>query len=91
MMDDATQKKVSSRLKRIAGQVDGIHRMIENERYCVDVLLQIAAVRSALAKVGEVMLASHVETCVTEAFTRGKKNEREQKIEELLRVFARFR
>ena len=62
------KKKVETRLNRIAGQVAGVQRMVEADRYCVDLLLQIAAVRAALDGVGKLVLAGHVETCVAEAF-----------------------
>jgi len=78
------------RLRRIAGQVAGIQRMVEQDRYCVDVLLQVAAVRAALDRVGKLVLASHVETCVTDAFAGGSARERRRKLDELLEVFARF-
>jgi DNA-binding FrmR family transcriptional regulator len=61
-MNEEGRKKVLSRLKKVAGQVAGIQRMVEEERYCVDVLHQIAAVEAALDRVGHLMLASHVET-----------------------------
>jgi DNA-binding FrmR family transcriptional regulator len=85
-----TVDKAQNRLKRIAGQVAGIQRMIDDERYCVDVLLQIAAVQAALDRVGKVVLESHVETCVAEALDSGSRRERRQKVEELMEVFSRF-
>jgi CsoR family transcriptional regulator, copper-sensing transcriptional repressor len=63
-MDSSSQKKLSSRVKRISGQVGGIQRMLEEKRYCVDILNQIAAVRSALDALGVELLTSHLETCV---------------------------
>jgi len=63
-MDDLSQKKLASRVKRISGQVGGIQRMLEEKRYCVDILNQIAAVRSALDALGIELLTSHLETCV---------------------------
>ena len=59
-----SQKKLATRIKRIAGQVAGIERMLENRRYCVDILNQIAAVRSALDALGIELLTRHLETCV---------------------------
>lgn len=56
--------QVQTRLKRIAGQVAGIQKMIEEDRYCVDVLTQVAAVRSALDAVGVAVLTDHIEGCV---------------------------
>ena len=71
-------------------RVDELQRMIEEDRYCVDVLLQIAAARAALDGVGKLVLGQHVETCVADAFASGKKRERDEKIAELLAVFSRF-
>ena len=85
-----TVDKAQNRLKRIAGQVAGIQRMIDDERYCVDVLLQIAAVQAALDRVGKIVLQSHVETCVAGALDSGSRRERHRKVEELMEVFSRF-
>src|SRR6516162_10210193 len=85
-----TRRQVHARLKRIAGQVAGIQRMVDEDRYCVDVLLQIAAVRAALDQVGKLMLGAHVETCVADAFASGSVGERRKKTGELLEVFSRF-
>jgi len=63
-MDDAARKKMKSRVNRIAGQVAGIQRMVEEDRYCVDVLNQISAVRSALDALGIELLTKHIEGCV---------------------------
>ena len=63
-MDADTKKRVATRVKRIVGQVAGVQRMLDEGRYCVDVLHQIAAVRSALDAVGVELIASHLESCV---------------------------
>jgi DNA-binding FrmR family transcriptional regulator len=84
------REQVEARLARVAGQVAGIQRMVEADRYCVDVLLQIAAARAALDQVGKLVLGAHVETCVAEAFASGAPAERERKAAELMEVFARF-
>lgn len=63
-MSSVSQKSLSTRVKRIAGQVAGIDRMLEDRRYCVDILNQIAAVRSALDALGVELLTRHLETCV---------------------------
>ena len=89
-MEADTTEKVQVRLKRIAGQVAGIQRMIDADRHCVDVLVQIAAVRAALDRVGKIVLESHVETCVAAALDSGSRRERRQKVEELMEVFSRF-
>lgn len=82
-------KRTITRLKRIAGQVEGLMRMIEEDRYCVDVLTQISAVQAALAKVGEEVLEAHLQTCVTEAIESGDAGERDRVIAELLQVISR--
>jgi CsoR family transcriptional regulator, copper-sensing transcriptional repressor len=65
MTDKVTaQKKLQRRVNRIAGQIGGIQRMVEEQRYCVDILNQIAAVRSALDSLGVELLTSHLESCV---------------------------
>ena len=89
MKEDA-RKKVLVRLKKVAGQVTGIQRMVDEDRYCVDVLHQIAAVEGALDRVGHIVLASHVETCVTSAIESGRPKERREKLDELMGVFSRF-
>jgi DNA-binding FrmR family transcriptional regulator len=82
--------EVKKRLKRVAGQIAGIERMVDEDRYCVDVLLQVAAVRAALDGVGKVILRSHVETCVSDALVSGRAKERNEKIEEIMDVFSKF-
>ncbi len=89
-MKDEARKNVLARLKKVAGQVAGIQRMVEEDRYCVDVLHQVAAVEGALDRVGHLVLASHVETCVTSAIESGDPAARKQKLDELLDIFSRF-
>ena len=89
-MDDATKKKLIGRLKRAEGQIAAIRRMVEEERECVDVLTQISAAQGALSKAGQVLLGSHIETCVADTFRSGNSARRKQRIDELLDVFGRF-
>ena len=89
-MTPDTQEKAQKRIRRIAGQVAGIERMIEEDRYCVDVLLQVAAVRAALDGMGKLLLRSHVETCVSDAIASRRPKDRKQKIGELMEVFSKF-
>jgi CsoR family transcriptional regulator, copper-sensing transcriptional repressor len=63
-MEEGSQKKMVARVKRIAGQVAGVERMLEEKRYCVDILNQIAALRSALDALGVELLTRHLESCV---------------------------
>ena len=90
MLDGKTQQQVARRLRRIEGQVAGIGRMVADGKYCVDVLHQISAARAALAQVGAMVLARHVETCVTDAVHSGTPRARRAKLAELRDVFARF-
>lgn len=63
-MKEETKPKIRKRLRRIEGQVVGLLKMIEEDRYCVDVLTQVAAVRSALDSVGVLLLTDHIESCL---------------------------
>ncbi len=89
-MNPTTRKRLDQRLKRAEGQLSAIRRMVESEEHCVDVLLQIAAVRGALGKIGQLLLGSHVETCVTDAIRRGDASEQRRQVDELMEIFGRF-
>lgn len=79
------------RLNRIAGQVRGVSQMIEDDRYCMDILHQIAAIKSALAKVESQVLKDHAACCVAEAIASGDEAEQRQKFEELVELLERTR
>jgi len=85
-MDDKLKKSQLARLSRIEGQVRGVARMIEEERYCIDVLTQIRAVRAALDKVEQETLGDHLQHCVAHAFHAGSEKDRQIKIDEILEV-----
>ncbi|WP_366522854.1 metal-sensitive transcriptional regulator [Reyranella sp.] len=85
-MDSKIKKSQLARLGRIEGQVRGIARMIEEERYCIDVLNQLRAVRAALNKVEQETLGDHLQHCVAHAFHAGSEKDRKDKIEEILEV-----
>jgi DNA-binding FrmR family transcriptional regulator len=78
------------RLRRIEGQVRGLVRMVESERYCVDILTQIRAARAALKRVEEQILRDHVEHCVAQAIRSGDHREQQAKVDELVGVLGRF-
>jgi CsoR family transcriptional regulator, copper-sensing transcriptional repressor len=86
---DDPHKRTLTRLRRIAGQVEGIARMVEEDRYCMDVLTQVAAAQAALAKVGEEVLKKHLETCVVQAVESGDPKERERVVAELVDLLSR--
>ena len=77
------------RLSRIEGQVRGLARMVEEDRYCIDILTQIAAVRAALKRVEEEILQDHIAHCVEHAIVSGDADEQRRKIAELMEVLGR--
>lgn len=79
------------RLKRIEGQVRGLVNMVEQERYCVDILHQVSAVRAALARVEDEVLKAHAATCVAEAIRSGDAEQQRQKFDELVELFGRVK
>ncbi|MXP48157.1 metal-sensing transcriptional repressor [Altererythrobacter luteolus] len=87
----ADAKSNVNRLNRIAGQVKGIGRMIEDDRYCIDVLTQIAAVKAALGKVESAVLKQHAACCVAEAIASGDEQEQRQKFIELVDLIEKRR
>jgi len=84
---NSEKKQVINRLKRIEGQVRGIQKMIEEDRYCIDILTQINAIQAALKKVGFSVTERHMHHCVTHAVQSGEGNDA---IEELLEVINHF-
>jgi len=77
------------RLRRIEGQVRGLARMVEDDRYCIDVVTQISAVRAALRRAEEEILRDHVAHCVEDAIAAGDKTAQRRKIAELMDVVGR--
>ena len=69
--DEQTKKNLVNRLSRMIGQLGGIRKMVEEDRYCGDILLQIAAVESALQALGYIVLQDHMESCVVEEIQKG--------------------
>jgi DNA-binding FrmR family transcriptional regulator len=88
MMDDVKTSCVK-RLGRAEGQVRGLARMVEQDRYCIDIVTQIAAVRAALRRVEAEILRDHVAHCVEHAITSGDQTEQRKKVAELMAVFSR--
>jgi DNA-binding FrmR family transcriptional regulator len=88
-MRDDIKVSCAKRLSRIEGQVRGIARMVGEDRYCIDIVTQVAAVRAALRRVEEEILRDHVAHCVEHAISSGNKAEQRRKIEELMAVVSR--
>lgn len=89
-MDIQVKAKTLGRLRRIEGQVQGIQRMVEEDKDCVDILLQLTAVQGAVEQVQKLLLGQHLESCVAEAVRSGNARDRQRKMDELLEVFSRF-
>ena len=89
-MDHQAKAKTLGRLRRIEGQVQGIQRMVEEDKYCVDILLQLAAVQGAVEQVQKLLLGQHLESCLVEAVRSANVRDRQKKMDELLDVLTRF-
>ena len=87
-MTDSKAAKIN-RLNRIAGQVRGVAQMVDDDRYCMEILHQIQAVKSALAKVESQVLKDHAACCVAEAIASGDETEQRAKFEELVALFEK--
>ena len=90
-MERADKSKLLNRLNRIEGQVRGIARMVDEDRYCIDVLTQIQAVRAALTKVETEMLKEHLGHCIEGAIVSGDRDEQRKKAAELIVLLERTR
>jgi CsoR family transcriptional regulator, copper-sensing transcriptional repressor len=88
-MREDIKAEAAKRLNRIERQVRGIARMVEEDRYCIDIITQIAATRAALRRLEEEILKDHVGHCVEHAISSGNKAEQRRKIEELMAVVSR--
>ncbi len=86
-MHEAEKRDILQRLKTIEGHLRGIQRMVEEDRYCVDILKQTQAVQNALRKVDATILENHLQTCVTRALRSENEEERARVIEELMDVY----
>lgn len=77
------------RLNKIAGQINGIKKMIEDRRYCPDIIMQLKAITSACKSVEAILLEKHLESCVVDAFNADNKEDQEKKIEELTMLYKK--
>jgi DNA-binding FrmR family transcriptional regulator len=87
VLTDKEKSELKLRLKKIAGQINGIDKMLDDGRYCVDVVQQILAARAALNKVSLIIMESHAKSCMVTAI---KDNRAEQSIEELMQLLKQF-
>ncbi|AIF50482.1 MULTISPECIES: metal-sensitive transcriptional regulator [unclassified Pelosinus] len=87
MLTEKEKSELKLRLKKVAGQINGIDKMLDDGRYCVDVVQQILAARAALNRVSMIVLESHAKSCVVTAI---KENRAEESIDELMNVLKQF-
>jgi DNA-binding FrmR family transcriptional regulator len=91
MMNKQQSEQVTTRLKKIEGQIRGILKMIEENRYCIDILSQTRAVVSAIRKVEDIIMYRHLHTCVSDSMKGGNREDRDKKIDEIIEIFSKFR
>jgi len=89
-MKKSFNKKIKNRINYISGHLDGIKKMIESDKYCIDIIKQNEAVIAALKKLNQIILENHLDTCVTEAIKGNNGKERKKKIGELLEIFKKL-
>jgi len=87
-MDATLKRQILARLKTVEGHTRGVHRMVEEEQYCIDILRQTLAVQRSLDKVNALLLENHLATCVTTAIRSEQQGERERVIRELVGLFT---
>ncbi|GIK64216.1 MAG: hypothetical protein BroJett018_20100 [Chloroflexota bacterium] len=86
-MEHQNHTNVVNRLKSVSGHINGIITMLEEDRYCIDIIKQIQATQAALARVSELILENHLDTCLTTAIRGDDPNERERVLAEVMEVF----
>lgn len=89
-MNEPRKRSLLARMRRIEGQVCGVSRMIDEDRYCVDVITQLQAIRAALKRVEEAVLKDHVAHCVEHAIATGDRDDQRRKVQELLGIIERL-
>ncbi len=89
-LDDSEKQKLQTRLRRIEGQIRGLQRMIEDDRYCPDILTQVSSVSESLRGTAQILLRSHLHHCVTDAVMSGESARAETVYDELADLFRKF-
>lgn len=87
-MRTETQRKADARLAKIEGQIRAVRKMVTEDRYCIDVVRQVQAARSALSGLESLIIDDHVDTCVQRALQAGKTDERKEKVNELVSILT---
>jgi DNA-binding FrmR family transcriptional regulator len=89
-VDPSVKTSNLNRLRRIEGQIRGLQKMVEEDRYCPDILVQISSVQEALRGVGRALMRNHLQHCATDALTKGTRDEARQMYDELLDLIYRY-
>jgi len=90
MIDEKLKKEIIPRIRKVKGQIEGIERMVNDKRYCVDILQQIYAIIGGLKVISLMILKNHIDTCVKKSITSKNKGEIETKVDELIEIYKRF-
>lgn len=91
MLDEKQKKLVRDRLSRVQGQIGGVMKMVEADRYCVDILNQTSAIVSAIRNVENIILENHLNTCVADAMRSNVPSEQSEKTTEIMNIFGTYR
>lgn len=91
MMNQKQETEAVNRLNKIEGQIRGILKMVNDKRYCIDILIQTRAVISAIMKVEDLILYQHLNTCVADSMKSDNEEDKKQKIDEISKIFSKFR
>lgn len=90
-MNQSSSDKAMTRLRRIEGQIRGIHKMLEDDRYCIDILTQTSAVIAALHGVEDLVMENHLNMCVADAMKSNDPEQKREKVDEVMQVITKFR
>jgi DNA-binding FrmR family transcriptional regulator len=91
MLDEKRKKLVRDRLSRVQGQIGGVMKMVEADRYCVDILNQTSAILSAIRNVENIVLENHLNTCVADAMRSSDPDEQNEKTTEVMNIIGTYR
>ena len=91
MMNEKQKNDVTLRLSKVEGQIRGIRKMIDEDRYCIDILSQTRAVTAAMRKIEDLIMEQHLNTCVLNSMKSGDKEDQKEKISEIMDVLSKFR
>jgi len=90
-MNIRQREDVQKRLNKIEGQIRGVHKMVTEERYCMDILTQTRAITAAISKVEDLIMYQHLHTCVADSMRSTNQEDKNQKINEIIDIFSKFR